>query len=71
MEECPNIGLNIGNEYKFYFPRDIMYCRAEGNYSYIHFADGLNTTSAKKLKDIELILPELLFVRIHHSALIQ
>ncbi|MFT4535272.1 MAG: two-component system LytT family response regulator [Saprospiraceae bacterium] len=70
MEEYPNIGLNIGNEYKFYFPRDIMYCRAEGNYSYVHFANGLNTTSAKKLKDLEALLPPNIFIRIHHSYII-
>jgi two-component system LytT family response regulator len=70
MEKYPNIGLYIGNEYKFYYPKDIMYCRAEGNSTYVHFKNDYSTTSSKKLKDLESILPESLFVRIHHSFIV-
>jgi len=70
MQNYPIIGLSVGNAYKFYYPEDILYCQSEGNYTKVFFNNGKSTTTAKKLKDLELILPESIFVRVHHSYII-
>ena len=70
MDKYPIISLSLGNEYRFYFPKDIIYCKSEGSYSQIYFEDGKSSTSAKKLKDLEAILPDDLFVRVHHSYIV-
>lgn len=70
MQNYPIIGLSIGNSYKFFYPEDIVYCKSEGNYTKVFFQDGKSTTTAKKMKDLELVLPESIFVRVHHSYII-
>ena len=70
MTPYPTIGLNLGSEYKFYYPKDILYCQSAGNYTRVHFHNGQSTTSGKKLKDLEHILPEELFVRVHNSFIV-
>ncbi|MDF1698398.1 MAG: LytTR family DNA-binding domain-containing protein [Saprospiraceae bacterium] len=70
MEKYPIISLSLGNEYRFYHVSDIMYCKSEGNYSQIYFVNGKSSTSAKKLKDLEKILPNNLYIRVHHSYIV-
>ena len=70
MQNYPIIGLSVGNAYKFYYPEDIVFCQSEGNYTKVFFKEGNSTTTAKKMKDLELILPESIFVRVHHSYII-
>jgi two-component system LytT family response regulator len=47
----------------------IIYCKADGNYTSIHFTWG-NILVTKTLKQIETSLPKNYFIRIHKSYLV-
>ena len=49
---------------------DIIYLEANSNYTIFHIAGNRKITVAKTLKDFEDMLPASLFIRIHHSYLI-
>jgi two-component system, LytTR family, response regulator len=50
--------------------QDIMYCKADRNYTHVHFADKSKTLVSKPLKEFESLLTAQGFFRVHHSALI-
>jgi len=50
--------------------QDIMYCKADRNYTHIHLVDKRNILVSKQLKEFESLLSQQGFFRIHHSALI-
>ncbi|MEE9439545.1 MAG: LytTR family DNA-binding domain-containing protein [Saprospiraceae bacterium] len=70
MKKYPAICLSLGNDFKFVYPSDIMYIKSEGSYSNIYFKDKENLIVTKNLKNLEEVLPEELFIRIHHSTII-
>ena len=49
---------------------DIIRCEADRNYTQFHLVDGSRTLVAKTLKDYEECLKGHLFMRIHHSHLV-
>ena len=49
---------------------DIIYLEANSNYTSFYLADNRKITATKTLKDFEEILPASMFIRIHHSYLI-
>ncbi|MBN9383960.1 MAG: response regulator transcription factor [Chitinophagaceae bacterium] len=49
---------------------DIIYLEADGNYTFLYLRDGQKLTVSKTLKDFEDLLPANLFIRIHHSCII-
>lgn len=49
---------------------DILYCKADGRYTWIHLRNGEYLVSAKTLKAYEVLLPESLFLRIHKSIIV-
>lgn len=49
---------------------DILYLEAESNYTYIFLKNGKKITVSKTLKDFEELLPSSIFIRIHHSYII-
>ncbi|MEO7264250.1 MAG: LytTR family DNA-binding domain-containing protein [Ferruginibacter sp.] len=49
---------------------DIIYLEAESNYSIIYLKDAYKLTVSKTLKDFEELLPPAIFIRIHHSHII-
>ena len=50
--------------------KDIVYCESEGNYTKVYFVGGRIDLFTKKLKEIEEILSDSYFYRVHHSYLI-
>lgn len=50
--------------------QDIMYCKADRNYTHIHISEKKPLLVSKHLKEFENILVHNGFFRIHHSALI-
>lgn len=68
--DYPYLAILIGSEFKFFRPTDILYCKADGNHTKIVFENGNATNSTKKLKELELLLPADIFVRVHHSYII-
>jgi two-component system LytT family response regulator len=49
---------------------DIIYLEASANYTLIYLAGGTKLTASRTLKDFEELLPPDVFVRIHHSYII-
>lgn len=49
---------------------DIVRCEASGRYTIIHLADKKKLTVTKTLKDIEVLLTDGQFFRVHHSHII-
>jgi len=49
---------------------NIIYLEAESNYTIIYIKDGYKITVSKTLKDFEELLSHQLFIRIHHSHII-
>ena len=49
---------------------DIIYLKAQSNYTIFYLKEGQKITVSKTLKDFEEILPSSIFIRIHHSYLI-
>lgn len=59
-----NIGLT------FICRSEILYCLSNGSYTHIHLEGGQEVTVSKNLKEVEAILADKDFFRIHHSHLI-
>lgn len=49
---------------------DILYCEASGSYSNFYLADGRKIMVSMHLKECSMILPEVVFYRIHNSYII-
>lgn len=64
------IGLPTNDGVLFINTDEIMRVEAKGSYSILYLFNGKKITSAKNLKDLEDILPEISFLRIHHSWII-
>lgn len=64
--------IKISYEGKIHFlnPDDIMYCESDGNYCYVHIENGNKMLLSQKLKQLESMLPEGLFYRIHNSYIV-
>ncbi|MBN3036640.1 MAG: response regulator transcription factor [Bacteroidales bacterium] len=48
----------------------VIYCESDGNYTRLHLDGDKKIMVSRTLKDIERMLPHPLFVRIHHSHLV-
>ncbi len=57
-------GLNFINR------NEIMYCLSDGSYTNIYLKGGRKLTVSKNLKEVESVLVDSQFVRIHNSHLI-
>lgn len=66
----PCIAIGSSSELLFYWPGDILYCKSDGNTTTIFLKGGGERTTSKKLKDLEAALPQEVFVRVHHSYVI-
>ena len=49
---------------------DIVHLEAQSNYTIIYLKDSYKLTVSKTLKDFEELLPPAIFIRIHHSYII-
>ncbi|RZJ83209.1 MAG: response regulator transcription factor [Chryseobacterium sp.] len=56
--------------FDFISPNDILYCKADGAYTEVHLMENRTLLLSKSLGEIESMLPESLFLRIHHSYLV-
>ena len=65
------LGLPTQNGIKFVTIETILYCKAEGNYSLIHFKENKEQEIVTRtLKELEELLTEFNFCRLHRSYLI-
>lgn len=64
------IGLPTMEGYNFIPIADIVYCQADGNYSTLHSINSKPLVVSRPLKDIQRLLPNDQFFRVHISHLI-
>lgn len=64
------ITLNTDGKILFLENEDILYAESDGNYSTIYLADGQKIVLTKKLKEVNNLLPNDSFFRIHNSYII-
>ncbi|MHA7864791.1 LytR/AlgR family response regulator transcription factor [Flagellimonas marinaquae] len=68
--QSKKITINTDGKLVFLHSDDILYAESDGNYSTIFLADGQKILLTKKLKEVNSILPENCFFRIHNSYII-
>jgi two-component system, LytTR family, response regulator len=64
------IHIKKGKLLKAFYTDNICFCEAAESYTRIVFSDNSNILVSKPLKEVEKILPESMFIRIHKSCLI-
>ncbi len=64
------VALSTSDGIVFITIKDIVYCESQGNYSKIFTQQGKSFTFTKPLKDLEEMLHENQFFRVHHSYLV-
>lgn len=64
------ITINADGKLIFLEAGDILYAQSDGNYSTLYLSDGRKIVLTKKLKEIDQMLPDDLFFRIHNSYII-
>lgn len=64
------IGLPLKGKIRYIEPIDILYCKSSGNYTEVFFTDGKKEMLSKKLKDIEQLINNEQFFRVHNSYLV-
>ena len=69
-EDSGKISIPVENELIFLNPKQIIYCKSDGNYTKIFMSSGDTFFISKTLKYIEDLLPAKRFFRIHQSYLI-
>jgi DNA-binding LytR/AlgR family response regulator len=62
--------LNLGKERLLIPLNDIIFIDVLGNYTEVHTVDKKKTLQKKSLKAWEEILPEKIFIRVHHKTII-
>lgn len=68
--QVSKIPLPLTGKTIFVKPNDILYCKSEGNYTEIHFNSGKKELISKKIKEIELLINNSTFYRVHNSYLV-
>ena len=64
------IALPNRDGYEFVQVNSILYCGAEGAYTKVVFSDNHSLLISRTLGDIEEMLPPEIFIRIHHSTIV-
>lgn len=64
------IALPNQQGYEFINLSDILYCKADGAYTRLFLTNGRDVLFSKALGEIEALLPDGLFLRIHHSVVV-
>jgi len=64
------IMLPLAGKTIFVHPNEIYYCKADGNYCEIYFADNSKKFMSKKIKEVEAMINHPSFFRLHNSYLV-
>ena len=70
MTDYPSVSLRGLAETIFVNPKEIIYALADGNYTVIHLTNDRSVKILRKLKQVDQLLPNKNFIRIHRSHLI-
>lgn len=69
-KECQRIAIPSMEGLLFVETGNIIYLEAHSNYTCFYLSDNRKITVTKTLKDFEELLPPAIFIRIHHSYII-
>ncbi|WP_297692865.1 LytTR family DNA-binding domain-containing protein [uncultured Eudoraea sp.] len=69
-EKHKKITFNTDGKLVFLESKEILYAESDGNYSTIYLSDGNKIVLTKKLKEVNELLPNDSFFRIHNSYII-
>jgi two-component system LytT family response regulator len=64
------ITLPLSGKTIFVKPNEIVYCKSDGNYTEIYFNTNKKEVLSKKIKDVEVLINNQLFYRVHNSYLV-
>lgn len=64
------IAISVDGKLLFLKPEEIVYCESDGNYCRIFLENNEKLFVTKKLKEIEALLPQESFYRVHHSYVV-
>jgi two-component system LytT family response regulator len=64
------VALPAGDGLVFINVAEIIHCDSDSNYTTLHLDSGKKMIVTKTLKDVETLLPQHEFFRIHHSHLV-
>lgn len=64
------IKITCEGKIHFFAPEEISYCEAERSYCTVFFENGKKMLLSQNLKQLESILPEYVFYRIHNSYIV-
>src|SRR5439155_13948076 len=64
------IAIPLQDGFSFVPINDIAWCKADGNYCTVHFADKTSVLTCRSLKDFEDTLSSDIFLRVHNSYII-
>jgi two-component system LytT family response regulator len=64
------ISLPLAGKTIFVNSEDILYCKSDGNYSEIFFKENVKELLSKKLKEVENLIQDSSFFRVHNSYLV-
>jgi DNA-binding LytR/AlgR family response regulator len=70
LTENDKMFINVKNKPQIIRVGDILFIKAEGEYSNIHLVSGTEILKRKLVKEWELQLPDNIFLRIHRSTII-
>lgn len=68
--ENAKVSFPLSGKTIFIKPSEIIYCKADGNYSNIYLKGGKKEMISKKLKEIEEMIHHSRFYRVHNSYLV-
>ena len=68
--ENQRVALPSKNGFEFVLMQDILYCEADGNYTYFYMTDKKKRLISRPMKEVEKMLRDPRFCRIHNSYLI-
>ncbi len=64
------IAIPLAGKTLFVYPDDIIYCKSDGNYTTIYFKDSTKEMLSKKIKEVEHIINNSSFFRVHNSYVV-
>lgn len=64
------IAIPVDGKLVFLHPEEVLYCESDGNYCKIFLENEKSLFVSKKLKEIQAILPEDKFYRVHNSYVV-
>lgn len=70
IKQMNKIALPTSNGFRMIAITDIIRCEADSNYTLLVLENGKEILVSRQLKILEHALPKLMFVRVHHSHLI-